>query len=193
MYPNALCDTELLVVYTLGKSGNSLSGKEIYQRVQEVMPEYLPLAISSIYHALGKLNAKDLAKIVKEIPVRGTMMRKHSLTPRGREIYDNIKSRFPLLDYLPDFDAVSEKCVECEEVEECWSRLLLRLDRLLKTRWGIKLGYPKNQLKKKLGKPMNLQELIYWLEMLKIPREVLKQKFQDVLDVLTISMDEQQK
>lgn len=184
------------VILVLGKHGR-LSGKQIYEesrKENECSKLILPKYESSYYGYLRKIEEKGLIEQVDERRVRGTLERFYSLTQKGKKVFNELLDLFVIENMTPaDFLEMQSECSTCEQdnVEKCWEIYVKDLEVTLN---GMKDVFPKfrlqplNLLKQEFKTPGHLQEFIFWLHMLKLPKRRLKDKFADQMNRLGLTL-----
>lgn len=177
-------NSDLIVLFVLGKRGR-LSGDKIYKAskkdplLREDCSGRRPESPSSIYRSIRKLVEKGYLEEVGERRVKGTLERFYSLSKQGQEIYPGIRDQFHILEFVPDFDAMSRACLKCEAsiVEDCWKEYHASFNAIAKT-------VPLPTLKEHFRTPNDLAEFTYWLNMLSVPKKRLTEKFESQIRVL---------
>lgn len=183
-----------LIILILGKHGK-LSGKQIYEEAKkerECSKLVLPKYVSSYYEYLKKIEKKGFIKQVDEKRVRGTLERFYSLTQKGKEAFNEIRDMFIISQIMPSFVELQHSCSTCKQakVEECWNIYGKDLEIILgdmKDVFPRSRSQPTSFLKQEFKTPGHLQEFIFWLRMLKLPKKRLEEKFASQMDRLGLT------
>jgi DNA-binding PadR family transcriptional regulator len=171
------------IILVLGKH-DRLSGKQIYEEAKkerECSKLVLPVFGASYYGYLNEIEKGGFITQVEEKRVRGTLERFYSLTQKGRDAFNEICDTFPIEDMIPLF-VESQLCIDCETVQldRCWNIKSKDLEVVLREMHD---AFPKshstslNSLKQEFKTPANLEEFIFWLQMLKLPKKRLNDKY----------------
>ena len=188
----SLSSSEMLFIKMLGEYG-PLSPIDIHKKLKKekgcirLVPKYR----SAIYDAKNRLKEEGYIKKVKEEKVRAMIKEFYDLTEKGRKKYAEISRLYlPLIGYIFSFEEVDcEKCKE-DNRKECWEDGFKILNETFGDLFGKTLRYPKQRIKEKFEKPIELMELNFWLRMLKMPQRILKEKFEPILTELGINVQE---
>jgi DNA-binding PadR family transcriptional regulator len=175
------------IIVLLGKH-RILSGKrliELAKKETECSKKVLPKVESSFYERLRKIEKEGFVELVEEKRIRGTLERFYSLTPKGKNAFDELYDLFKIDEMVPDFLAQQQICPTCNEetVRDCWEIYSKDLDIALQDIPAVRRESQRIQppLKEEFKTPGDLHEFVFWLQMLKLPRNRLKKKFADQL------------
>ena len=178
----------MLFIKIVGKYG-ALSPKDVYEKLKKEKDctGMVPRFSSAIYEAKNKLRDKGYIEKVKEEKVRAILKEFYGLTEKGKKMFAKLdKFYLPIFEYLPSFEDIP--CGECKRVQGCWEDSLKMLNETLVDLLGKTPIYSEDKLKKQFGKPACLDELVFWLNMLRFPKEILKEKFVSILSNLGIDI-----
>jgi len=142
---------------------------------------------------LAELEKSGFVKQVDEKRVRGTLARFYALTQKGNYAFSEIRDTFVIEDLTPSFIEIQQACLGCdpEKVEECWNIYAKDLEVVLRDMHDT---FPKSHLKplsvlkQEFKTPGSLNEFIFWLRMLKLPKKRLKDKFTNQMKQLDLEI-----
>jgi hypothetical protein len=126
-------------------------------------------------------------------PVRGTVEKFYALTQKGKKTFSEIRDTFVIQDIL-SFAENQQSCLECDtkRVEKCWRIFAKDLEITLKDMHDIFSTFrlqPLSVLRQEFVTPNNLREFIFGLNMLKLPRKRLKEKFETQFKQLGLTIE----
>jgi len=182
------------IIVVMGKR-DKLSGKQIYSEVKkekECSKTLLPTYPSAYYESLTKLENEGFVEQVGSKQARGAVEKFYALTQKGKKTFNEIRDTFIIQD-IPPFAKIQQLCLKCDpkRVEECWLVFAKDLDITLKDMKDVFSTFrlqSLSDLKQNFGTPNNLREFIFWLKMLKLPKKRLKEKFENQLKQLGLTI-----
>ena len=184
----SLSSSEMLFIKIVGKYG-ALSPKDVYEKLRKEAGcvGMVPAYSSAIYNAKDSLREKGYIEKVKEEKVKAIPKEFYDLTEKGRQMFAKLDRFYlPLMDCIPSFE--DTPCQGCERVRECWEDCFKMLNETLADFQGKTPIYREEMMKELFGKPACLEELVFWLRMLKMPQRILKEKFGPILSDLGIDV-----
>jgi DNA-binding PadR family transcriptional regulator len=183
-----LSSSEMLFIKIVGKYG-ALSPKDVYEKLRKEVGcvGMAPAYSSAIYDAKNSLKKKGYIEKVKEEKVKAITKEFYDLTEKGRQMFAELDRFYlPLIRYIPSFEDMP--CKGCARVQECWEEVFKMLNETLADFQRKTPIYQEQKMKELFGKPACLEELIFWLKMLKMPQKILKEKFESILTDLGIDV-----
>jgi DNA-binding PadR family transcriptional regulator len=185
----SLSPSEMLFVKMVGKYG-ALSPIDIYRKLKKEKGciGLVPTYPQAIYEAKNRLRKWGYIEKVKEKKVKAIPEEFYDLTEKGRQKFAELDRFYlPLIAYIPNFEDVP--CEECNRFQECWENSFKILNETFGDLFGRTPIYQKDKIKERFRKPTRLEELTFWLRMLKIPQKILKEKFEPILTELGIDVE----
>jgi hypothetical protein len=184
---------EQMVVVTLGKSGLSLSGSQMYDYAKKhriCADENLPRK-QTFYNAIEKLRSPKYGIIkLNRSEKRGNLEEQFwGLTSEGKKVYDNLSNIYSLIGYVPDWYEIITHCSECKKnIDDCYQEYKVDLENVLKNNYKNNKIITNREISDLFTSPKNMQEFIFWLLMFK-ESKIRLTKFEKQITELKIKVE----